>query len=153
MKKKWRNEPERKKKLKTSPPSMILLRWCSGRSNIDVVRVFQRWYHRWKSQATGCHRLIQLSRRFSNTPTRTWKFWNDAHNCARIPVARCPGYTTCGCASSFLGSSSERPREGSWSLTIVGATNVSSAFLLQRFHSLSESLTYYYYKITIFRIL
>lgn len=116
------------KRLKTSARTMILLRWCTGRSNFDVVRVFQRWDGRGQGAGPGGLGVIECPPGFSLTQARTWKFWSDAHDCARSPVARCPGYSTCGCASAFLGSSFDKPRGGSWYPTIVGVTSVS--FLL-----------------------
>lgn len=113
---------------------MVLLRWRFGSSNLDVVRVFQRWNSGWQSAGFGhgasagpiCHDCHpRHPRGYSRTQARTWTSWTGARGCARIHVARCPGYTTCDYGSAFLGSSCATLRGASWCPTLAGPTIVS----------------------------
>lgn len=112
---------------------MVLLRWRFGSSNLDVVRVFQRWNSGWQSAGFGhgasagpiCHVRHPRPRGYSRTQARTWTSWTGARGCARIHVARCPGYTTCDYGSAFLGSSCATLKGASWCPTRAGPTIVS----------------------------
>lgn len=119
--------------LKWSLRTVVLLRWRFGSSNLDVVRVFQRWNSGWQSAGFGhgasagpiCHDRHPRPRGYSRTQARTWTSWTGARGCARIHVARCPGYTTCDYGSAFLGSSCATLKDASWCPTLAGPTIVS----------------------------
>lgn len=122
-----------KNPLKWSLRTVVLLRWRFGSSNLDVVRVFQRWNSGWQSAGFGhgasagpiCHDRHPRPRGYSLTQARTWTSWTGARGCARIHVARCPGYTTCDYGSAFLGSSCATLKGASWCPIHAGPTIVS----------------------------
>lgn len=143
--------------LKWSLRTVVLLRWRFGSSNLDVVRVFQRWNSGWQSAGFGhgasagpiCHDRHPRPRGYSRTQARTWTSWTGARGCARIHVARCPGYTTCDYGSAFLGSSCATLKDASWCPTLAGPTIVSISSPLSMLANTLEIYIYIYFLITL----
>lgn len=102
---------------------MVFLRWCIGRSNIDVVRLFQRWDDQ-QPNARDCEQDRRGWPRWSSpTQARTWIPWTGAPK-HEFPVAGCPGYTAYVYDNDNLGPNWGMLKKDLWCLTTDGVMNV-----------------------------